>query len=65
MNLADEDFECENVIDGQFCGKQAPDVQLRNNPLCKGMQSYLCDDCFEQKQELAKVIKERKEKQNG
>ena len=63
MNRADEDFECENVVDGRMCGRQAPDVQLRNNPLSKGMRSYLCDDCFEKKQELADSIKEKEERQ--
>ncbi len=60
MTRADEDFECESVIDGRMCGKQSPDVQLRDNPLCKGMRSYLCDECLEKKQELADYIKEKR-----
>lgn len=62
MNLkrADEDFECENVEGGKLCGKQSPDVQVRDNPLCPGMRFYLCDECLEKKQELADYIKEKR-----
>ncbi len=62
MNKADEDFECENIDNGRPCGKQAPDVQLRPNPLCKGEQFYICDDCLEKKQELAGYIKEKEDR---
>ena len=60
LGRADEDFECENLIEGtKVCGKQAPDVQVRDNPLCPGMRFYICDECLEKKQELADYIEKK------
>lgn len=61
MSKADEDFECENLILGKVCGKQAPDVQMRPDPLLKGVRIYICDACLELTQELADRIKEKNE----
>ena len=56
----DEDFECENLIGGQTCGKQAPDVQLRAIPMMPGMRYFICDECLEEKQELVNYLKKKR-----
>lgn len=55
MSKADEDFECEII----GCGRQAPDVQLRVNPMNIKENLWMCDACNAEKQENADRIKER------